>query len=104
MKLKAFAVRNEPYERIEGIFVAPTAGLAIRDNSVFLAKVSPHFQKDLKLYEIGEFNDDGTNFKPLPEMLFHSWDEWKEPETPATPLSPEQKRELDLTPSFSENR
>lgn len=104
MKLKAFAVRNVPYERVEGIFVAPSAGLAIRDNSQFLARVSPNFKEDLKLYEIGEFNDDGTVFIAHTEMKFHSWDEWKHPETQASKLSLEEQSNLRQMPAFSENR
>ena len=104
MKLKAFAVRNVPYERIEGIFVSPSAGLAIRDNSQFLARVSPNFKDDLKLYEIGEFSDDGTVFNALTEMKYHSWDEWKHPEVQASKLSPSQQENLRQLPPFAENR
>ena len=104
MKLKAFAVRNVPYERIEGVLVSPSAGLAIRDNSQFLARVSPNFKDDLKLLEIGEFSDDGTVFNALTEMKYHSWDEWKHPEVQASKLSPEEAAKLASTPAFAENR
>lgn len=94
MKLKLFSVYNKPYCRVEGCWVAPSAGLAIRDNSQFLNRVSPHFQEDLVLYEIGEFSDDGLSFSALGSPVSHSWDEYKHPEVPATPLTEEEKKSV----------
>lgn len=82
MKLKLCSVYNKNYGRIEGTYVSPSIGLMIRDNSPFLAKVSPHFLEDLELREIGEFSDDGLTFVPLKEQIVHSWDEYKAPEVP----------------------
>lgn len=84
MKLKLCSVYNLKYKRVEGCYVAPTVGMMIRDNSPFLAKVSPHFIEDLALYEIGEFSDDGMTFCPLPEPVLHSWEEYKNPEIDIT--------------------
>lgn len=79
MELKAFAVYNKVYDRVEGVYTAPTAGLAIRDNTPFLQRVSPHFLEDLELREFGNFSSDGLTFIPC-EPVVHSWDEYKQPE------------------------
>lgn len=79
MTLKVFAIHNKPYDRIEGCWVSPSAGLAIRDNSQFLARVSPHFTEDLELLEIGSFSDD-SDWKPISTPILHSWEEYKKPE------------------------
>lgn len=92
MKLVACSVYNKAYERVEGVYVAPSVGLMIRDNSKFLARVSPNFIEDLELREIGSFSDDGTIFNALPEPVIHSWDEYKNPEVIAKPLTEEEKQ------------
>lgn len=71
------AVHNKAYDRIEGCYVSPTVGLMIRDNAPFLAKVSPHFEEDLELVEIGSF--EGSTFYSC-EPIVHSWNEYKHPE------------------------
>lgn len=80
MKLKVCSVYNKQYGRVEGVYVSPSIGMMIRDNSPFLANVSPHFIDDLELREIGEFSDDGLDFLPCNEQIVHSWDEYKSPE------------------------
>lgn len=80
MKLKVCAVYNKQYGRVEGVYTSPSVGMMIRDNAPFLAKVSPHFETDLVLREIGEFSDDGLTFFPLVDVVEHSWDEYKAPE------------------------
>lgn len=104
MQLKLFAVRDKNYERIEGAFCSPSAGLAIRDNANFLARVSPHFRDDMELLEIGTFSEDGKSFSPLEVPEIHSWDEWKQPEVKAIPLTEDQQRELRATQEFAQNR
>lgn len=83
MKLKLCSVYNKVYGRVEGCYTAPSVGVMIRDNSQFLARVSPHFEEDLELREIGEFSDDGLVFTPC-EIVVHSWDEYKKPEIDIT--------------------
>lgn len=80
MKLKCCAVYNKVYGRVEGCYTAPSVGIMIRDNAQFLNRVSPHFEDDLELREIGEFSDDGLTFIPLDSVVVHSWDEYKSPE------------------------
>lgn len=77
-ELKVIAVYNKNYKRVEGTWVSPTVGLAIRDNSEFLARVNKHFLDDLTLLEIGSFF--GSRFVSLDVPLEHSWDEYKAPE------------------------
>lgn len=84
MKLKLCAVYNKVYGRVEGAYTAPSVGLMIRDNSQFLARVSPHFLEDLELREIGEFSDDGLSFTALDVPVVHSWEEYKQPEVKVT--------------------
>lgn len=80
MKLKLFGIYNKNYERLEGTWISPTAGLAIRDNSQVLSRLSPHFQEDLDLVEYGEFSDDGRTFVASASPIKHDWNEWKNPE------------------------
>lgn len=80
MKLKLFGIYNKNYERLEGTWISPTAGLAIRDNSQVLVRISPHFEEDLDLLEFGEFGEDGRSFKAVSVPIVHAWSEWKNPE------------------------
>lgn len=55
MIMKVFAMVNKPYNCIEGVFMAPSFSLAVRDNFQSWLNIYPNLLDDYDVYEIGCF-------------------------------------------------
>ena len=53
MDLKVFAMVNVPFKSVEGVFAAPSFGLAVRDNFQNWLNIYPNLLDDYEVYEIG---------------------------------------------------
>lgn len=92
MTYNMYCVRDIVADDAFVTFMAPTDGMAVRENLPALSRMKP--VKDMELYRIGTFDSTTMEIKPEPKTAV-SWDAYKFPEkqteTKATMTKKEDK-------------